>query len=401
MSKAGPKVFLLATCDRLNFGDLLFPIVTSAALRRLDPSVQVECFGIIERDLTKWGALPNGGLTDLYRRTDGDGVILIAGGELFAQRWLATHLSLVDSAEAARLLDREVRIGREQADYLAREALGGRAPLPFGLRSKDFPGWPRILYNSVGGWPIASLTVREKLHLIEALQDASYVSVRDTESLRLIRGLVPRLSAGYAPDCVFLLSHLFPRDELALRCRPETVLWTEVRQPYFCFQCNSEFGRANMDAILTELRAIVRSTGWRLLLLPIGRITGYDDESSLREIAEALEASELFPSGATLWETAYALASAQAFGGTSLHGVIGAISYDIPAIALQTGDLKLKNNVLSWQMPSPAQTVPIGSLSQALADSPQPGATDLVLVRERLQAEAWKSLASVLRHSRS
>jgi hypothetical protein len=398
MSKTPPKVFLLAACDRLNLGDLLFPIVTTAALRKLDPSVQVECFGIVAQDLSKWGAIANLGLSDLYERTDRDTFILVAGGELLAQRWLATHLGLVDVGEAASLLDRELRVGREQADCLSREALGGRAPLSFGLRSKDFPGSPKILYNSVGGWPISSLTHREQTCLIEALRDASYVSVRDAESLRLIRGLAPMLSTEYAPDCVFLLSHLFPLSELAVRCRSEVIRWIEGQHPYFCFQCNSEFGRDNKGAILTELRTIIRLTGWRLLLVPIGKITGYDDESFLSEPAIGIDGAELLPSDATLWETAYALASAQAFAGTSLHGVVSAISYDVPAIDLRTADPKLKNNVLSWQIPNPDCTVPVEQLSKAVFACPRSGSQDLIRPRERLQDEAWKSLVSVWQH---
>ena len=66
----------LASCDRRNYGDLLFPIVTRWAMNCIPEFCErYECanYGMRRSDLSAFGAIPSSGMSDLYRDAeDGD-----------------------------------------------------------------------------------------------------------------------------------------------------------------------------------------------------------------------------------------------------------------------------------------------------------------------------------------
>ena len=75
---------LLCSCDRNNYGDLLFPIVTRAALTSiLGPEDEYEFaqYGLARSNLSVYGALPSRGIRDLYNDAKSGDVVLLAGGE--------------------------------------------------------------------------------------------------------------------------------------------------------------------------------------------------------------------------------------------------------------------------------------------------------------------------------
>ncbi len=69
----------MCSCDRYNYGDLLFPIVTRTALKALLGSnhrYDFAQYGLARSDLSVYGALPSMGIRDLYRDAkDGDVVL--------------------------------------------------------------------------------------------------------------------------------------------------------------------------------------------------------------------------------------------------------------------------------------------------------------------------------------
>src|SRR5579871_1381232 len=96
---------LLCSCDRYNYGDLLFPIVTRAALTALFGSCDQYDFaqyGLARSDLGLYGALPSKGIRDLYEDAKDGDVVLVAGGENLAQTWFVMHLTLLNAPAAAK-----------------------------------------------------------------------------------------------------------------------------------------------------------------------------------------------------------------------------------------------------------------------------------------------------------
>src|SRR5579863_5606664 len=96
---------LLCSCDRYNYGDLLFPIVTQAALTALlgsDNPYDFATYGLARSDLGAYGGLPSRGIHDLYKETKSGDVVLLAGGENLAQTWFVMHLTLLNAQAAAK-----------------------------------------------------------------------------------------------------------------------------------------------------------------------------------------------------------------------------------------------------------------------------------------------------------
>jgi hypothetical protein len=56
----------------------------------------------------------------------------------------------------------------------------------------------------------------------------------------------------------------------------------------------------------------------------------------------------MLPASAGIYDVAYALASARLFCGTSLHGMVTALAYEVPFVPLANDDPKVGNNVRSW-----------------------------------------------------
>jgi hypothetical protein len=290
------------------------------------------------------------GVADLYRDAGDGDVILLAGGENLAQTWFDMHLTLVDPAHAEQLLGGARRASAGSREKRSRRTLRGRQPFPYILSPDDFRHVrPRVMYNSMGGWPLAHYLPPQQESIAQSLRKASYVSVRDSESASILRDLDPQLPECVAPDCAFLLPELLPREELGRRASPEVRRLVARSEGYICFQCNRWHGEPNRDELKGQLLALARESGLDLVLVPLNRLYSFEDDVFLASLAAALGPRvHLLPQSATVYDIAYVLAGARLFCGTSLHGVITAFTYGSPFVPLDTRDPKLRFNVASW-----------------------------------------------------
>jgi polysaccharide pyruvyl transferase WcaK-like protein len=205
------------------------------------------------------------------------------------------------------------------------------------------------MYNSVGGWPLAHYDERGKRTVANALLRSSFLSVRDENSAAILHAIDPRLSPRVAPDLVFLLPALLPLEELHRNAGP----WFGETIPrlgrFLCFQCNPRFGEANRAELASQLTRLREATGLPILLLPIGGIYPFEDRRFLQPFAADLGPSaHIPPEVASVFDTAYALASCSLFCGTSLHGIITALTFGSPFVALENEDPKVPLNIESW-----------------------------------------------------
>ncbi|MEO8028128.1 MAG: polysaccharide pyruvyl transferase family protein [Bryobacteraceae bacterium] len=350
-SRGQKNLRLLSSCDRYNYGDLLFPIVTRQALmaiREFRDQYQCDSYGMKRSDLSAFGAMPSKGMSDLYHDVRNGDVVLLAGGENLAQTWLTMHLTLLDANEASRMLSLQ-RFARSFAERFSRWQYRGRQRFPYILSPDQFHANVRVMYNSVGGWPLRHYGPRDQKSIVKALGQASFVSVRGQESANIIKELDPTVPVVVAPDCVFLLPALIPKDQLAAQASEAVRVLVREAGEYVTFQCNPRYGEANREELKRQIQTLAAKTGLNVVLTPIGRVYSFNDDVFLESLAAEMgKGVRVLGRDSSIYDVAYVLASARLFCGTSLHGVITSLAYDVPFVPLQNEDPKVHNNVKSW-----------------------------------------------------
>lgn len=358
---------LLCSCDRYNYGDLLFPIVTRSALTTLlgpEDRYDFAQYGMERSDLSVYGALPSRGIRDLYKDAKNGDVVLLAGGENLAQTWFVMHLTLLSAEAAARWETYPKRVGPSLVENLSRWRYRGRQEFPYILSPDQFAAGVRVMYNSTGGWPLRFYPPRSQRAIVSSLGRASFISVRDQESASILRELDPSLCIHVAPDCVFLLADLLPRHQLAESISPAVRELIQDAGDFFCFQCNPRYGQANRKELKRQLLTLSAQSGLSILLTPIGRIHSFEDDVFLASLGTEMgDRVRVLPASATVYDTLYTLASARLFCGTSLHGIVTAMTYDVPFVALLTEDPKVRNNIESWEVSGLFPPAPVSGLA--------------------------------------
>lgn len=88
MSGDKKNIHFLAASDRINYGDLLFPIIFKSVLDKLYSNVIFKNYGIVKSNLSNFGGIK----TESYKSLQSDlinskGVLIICGGEVLFPTW--------------------------------------------------------------------------------------------------------------------------------------------------------------------------------------------------------------------------------------------------------------------------------------------------------------------------
>jgi hypothetical protein len=388
---------LVCSCDRYNYGDLLFPIVTRWALRAI-PHTLVE-YGLKRSDLSAFGALPSRSMSDLYRDVQDGDIVLLAGGENLAQTWFIMHLTLLGDDAADRLMLWQEMLGRGFSERVSRWRLRGRQEFPYILSPGQFPGSVRVMYNSMGGWPLAHYSRAAQTSIVRALAKASFLSVREEESASILRTINANIAVRVAPDCVFLLSDMLPKEELVKKVSKAVRELVRDAGEFICFQCHPRYGDANRQELETQLRTLAERSGLSILLAPIGRIHSFDDDAFLAPLETALgDRARRLPASAGIYDLAYALASARLFCGTSLHGVITAFTYGAPFVPLMNEDPKVNNNVKGWDLETSFPAAPASAVAAQGLRALELSGRFISVNAERLRIAARANMRDLAKH---
>lgn len=341
---------LVGAFDRFNFGDLLFPHLARRVLERLEVGVATRCWSTRAADLEHRGGvvcepLPGllGGEAELDPARDR---VVVAGGEVLAARWSGA-LRALTGARRSLLLGVAERLSGRLADRFARSRLDGSTPQPWVLGPRDVGAAP-VAYNAVGALGVSTLPPALAAAARSRLALASWLAVRDARSRRELEtwGLEPRL----APDPAALVAELFPRDEIERRASPAVrELLAASGGGYLVFQCGRFALRGELEAAAESLAELLAVVDRPLLLLPLGLASAHEDPRALDEIARRLPAARRVPAE-TLWDQLATLAAAGLFAGTSLHGVLVATAFAVPAVGVGSRVAKLDAFLHDWHL---------------------------------------------------
>lgn len=320
---------------RFNYGDLLFPLILKDALESAGCDRPIEAIGLRASDLSPFGALPTKPvrwLADPANLPDGSKII-IAGGEALAAGWGRLYSHLLPQRGGDRIYSTMTRVlSDRRLDQLGRRRARVDWTIPFAPSPKHFANRVGVIFNAVGGSGLASLSAEWLTEVKAALQDADYASVRDRSTLDLVGG--PSSRVELHPDSAAVMADRFPPDWLLAHCRPDVRRIIDAGRPFVCFQLHRYFADTKLQRFAAELDQLQSRDGIRVVLLPIGRAAGHSDQVALKKVRRLMSTPADLPEDLGVFDIMALLAHGVAYAGTSLHGLITAMSFARPYAVL-------------------------------------------------------------------
>jgi hypothetical protein len=353
-------VAVVGAFDRFNFGDLLFPHMVRFGFERLGVDARYDCYSIRGADFRDRGGVETRPLSTLKT---GDApptdLVIVAGGELLTARWSDAYAGLAGPRRtlAAKLAARTV--GVEPVDRVCRRLLGGDRPLPWVLDAGDLGQDAPVAYNGVGGIGIGQLPDPLRDAARARLSRAAFLGVRDPETRDDLVGWSLPLEVRLTPDSAVLVSEVFPKEGLVGRASQTTRdALARLGSEYLVFQTGRYPAWGRVSELAAQIRAIHRETGLGVLLLPLGQAPGHEDGAPLRRIAGLLgDLPVVLFDRPDVDDILAAIAGARLFVGSSLHGNLMALVYDVPHVGFGERVRKLDLMLRTWDPTSPEGAV--------------------------------------------
>jgi hypothetical protein len=391
---------ILGAFDRLNYGDILFPVVIDYALKKSSLVMPFESYGTKRSDLSHFGGGVSLSLRDLLAATrdDIETILIVAGGEILDATWSTVYSYLVPKYNEVLLRGLRRVLGTNMIDFLVRKAARADIMSPFILGRKDFRTPTRVFYNAVGGSALAQMRRSKLIRIGEKLAEASYISVRDFTTKNVLDSLDLPIKIELAPDSAAIISDIYPLEKL------EPFISNVIRkflddnqQGYICFQSGrySAYGREKV--IAEQLSEIGRRTGLPIVLLTIGHAVGHEDRVAIEKIRRYFPAkiAAVAPTILNIFDIMAAISHASVFAGTSLHGAITAISYGIPYAAICSNVPKLQEYLNTWYPLAASHPYDFENLNATIEEAMQSDLIELRKCRERMIRLAYQNFRNM------
>jgi len=320
------RIAVLGAFDRMNYGDLMFPLILGKWLevRKGISSSCLHYYGLAVSDLSRYGAYPTRPISELIADASQYTGLIVAGGEVLSASWVGLYNSIYGRpSNILRRLQRKV-------------AAKFHSPFPFVLCPADFSPHLPVAYNAVGGSGLAHLPLHLKTRVACKLQKSAYVSFRDRITSVIINEVAQGLDSRVDPDCVMVASELFPLAQLSsLISHSVSHLGLDrANRTYLCFQAGKGNVGDQVQVVADQLDSLAQTDGLEIVLCPIGLAHGHEDDLVLREIHDTMKAQAVLIEEPTVYDIMFAIANSRIFAGTSLHGAITSMSYGVCHVTL-------------------------------------------------------------------
>ena len=316
----GRKIlYILAPNDRFNYGDLLFPYIIKHYLAGcVDEFI---CCSTTDSDLSARGGDKTRGLRILNRlNARNKNILVVAGGESLLVNWeciLSYVFPLIDSVIRSSYKPIRKFFGNITYSLLPYwlKLKGIKTSFPYTIGRNELRHLHMVLYNSVGGTELRSLP--------KGLTSFFFTSSR------------------YA----ILMSEIFDNVYLDIR----TTLTKDLFQdsPYVFFQINNGIASRDYIKVVKQLQEIREITKCKICLCPIGTALGHEDDVALEVIYKQIDDKDVvLVKSPTIWDIMSLIKNARLYVGTSLHGVITAMSFGIPFVGVEVK--KIRTYLETW-----------------------------------------------------
>lgn len=336
------KVLFLSAADRLNYGDLLFPILFKKVLKQNKVDVEFHNFGLVRSDLSSFSALKTKSYKKLIKAAKTDNTILVIGGGEALFPTFTILYSYINSTFDYLL--RFYKIKRLEKKYSISSIfiISKKIKYPFSPSKAFFKNKNlKIFYNAVGGTFI-NIKQKDKLNLIKNMNESDYVSVRDNRSLNSLTK--NNVSCTISPDSALIMSDFYSKKELLKLTKLDT---NTLPNQYYVVQIGSGKTPKQFDAFFKKLLNLSRKNNFKIVLCPIGLAAGHNDFEVLSKINNN-HSETILIQPQNIFDIMYVLAHSKCYFGTSLHGLITAQSYNVPFFLFNKNIQKLKSYSETW-----------------------------------------------------
>lgn len=330
------NIYIVSASDRFNYGDLLFPIIT---INEISKYGQFEFFNvsIVKSDLSSFGALPTISYKRLYEEKD-KGLLIFAGGEILNANW--SRLISFIYPWFYFLYERvENKIALEKIVIFLLRCKNNPMPFiptdPYIFKKFD------IIYHGIGGSGIKRHRRNPLVH--KTFQSALSFSARDRSTLEDLIEYYGIDDMRLVPDPALLMSDHYTFDKT-------------IDENYIAFQVGHYKNGGDLNLINNELEKLNKHSGLDIHFIPLGNCPGHDDFKSLLWLYENAKYPCKYINPINIETIMKTIANSNIFIGTSLHGIITAMSFDIPFLALNNKIKKIKNYLDTWS-PQPMNKV--------------------------------------------
>lgn len=381
--------------DRFNYGDLLFPLILERTLGAASVELEWEYYGLISSDLSGTGGKPTKSISEFLKSKDDKvpKVLIIAGGEVLEASWTTvTSYLLPKGAEVALRGIRKIA-GERISDLISRLHLRLNHDRPFVIGPYGPSGRMLVLYNAVGGSSLPLLKPKEKSIIAKELDKASYISVRDWATREHIQSLGINQAVFLAPDSGILISDIFKSDASEDDDPFNSSGVSRGERPFLCFQCSRRFASGREKKIAESLIRLCNDRKLSIVFVSIGLATGHEDQVAVRKIAGFVgdKVPVLVPRVTHIRQIATFIARSSVFVGTSLHGVITAMSYGVPFVGFTSEVSKLRHFLETWNQTTATQPIDIHNMNDAVDKALTGTQHQRQELSSRLKMESYKN----------
>lgn len=335
------KLFILAPNDRFNYGDLLFPHILDFYFKDIVDEL-VFC-STTESNLSKFGGIPTCSFHSLYEVNATDqNYLIVGGGDSLCISWMQV-LSFVDKKiDWFTALDHKLHTHLFFKTY-TQLRYRYKTFFPFSIGKNELRNFTKVMYNSLGGSMLEfHRDLLDNPRVIEVLRNVDYLSLRDTQTSDILNS--KGIKNVVVPDSAILMSDVFSEEILVQSISINKNVFQDKK--YLFFQTNLRF--LNLDAYVALIEKVIEKYRLNVCLCSIGTAFGHSDDIALAKIYSSLSCKEKvsFVSSPSIYDIMWLIKHSALYVGTSLHGTITALSFEVPFVA--HGPVKLKNYLETW-----------------------------------------------------
>lgn len=382
------KLNIVGPFDRFNYGDLLFPLMISKGLDKLSPGKYIyKYYSMIGGDYTEKGSIKSENYKEfknVLNRNKNSQNIIIAGGESIGATWTKLYSFINPSIQMIfkNTLLYKISNRLELLKYVTQ----GYEKYPFVIDKTKYTANLTVAYNSVGGaWSIKCCT--------NELSAADYLAVREN----LTSGLLDQSKIKHCvyPDCAILLSEIYPKNSLQNHIKIRQQLKSNSKQKYIFFQIARNKTNDQLQEVIQQLNQIGKEFDLKLILCPIGTAPGHEDHIPLQEVSKALNVTHQLILEPSIFEIMWLIANSEIYIGTSLHGIITAMSYSVPYIGLNPKQKKIEGYLKTWGHSQMARPLAVQNFYNSTRDLMHIDRSELKNIAKKQKELYWNSLKRI------
>ena len=343
------KIILYGAFDRYNYGDNIMPILFEMFIEKYAQHILtnfvIEYAAISDSNLEQYCCQKTKNINCFTDALPKGSALVVIGGEVLCAQNQSLYLHMQDNSVHHLILKVFNKLLPSVFKEFVKSRYSSYWEYPFIPPSFPFFKNVNIIYNTVGG-DIKNLSSSQLTEIKNRFDSAAYISVRDKRTLNQVSPLYA--DTQLAPDSAYIMSDLLQPS--ILRNRVSDRFCSLLPYDYYVFQAAPSKVGCTLTQLISIVSDLAKQSQKKIVLLPIGYASGHDDYHLLRKVHKALSAQTILVYDLTIWEIMYTIQNAKVFFGTSLHGVITAMSYNIPHFGINPKVTKLNAFLQEWSI---------------------------------------------------